>query len=406
MPRSPIVYSPPPGTVPQQPLTPIPSAAWNGFVNDVTNTLNLPQPVEYGGTAGTTAISGHDGLTTKGANVATAATLNLDSATGAFVDLTGTTTVTAVTLSDGRHRMARATSAFQITVGASLIGNAGGSNINVEVGDLIIFEGYSAGVVRFWVIRASGLPVVSSVALPRQYISQMPLANNATDANNDIDIPAGDARDDANAVNITLASAITKRLDAVWAAGTNNGGLDTGTKSVSTWYYLWLIRNPTTLVVDVLMSLSATAPTMPSGYTQKRRLPGAIRTDASGNIRAFSMIERSVFFNAPVEDYTSAAGRALALLSLTAPTQINTKVLTQLTVNHISTVASVTYQFGPGNVSSPPTITLGTQNSANGVFGAIGPSDFLAVAGQIYMGGGSVTVTTRVFTYGFEDVLA
>lgn len=156
MPRSPVVATQPPGITPQTPLTPIPSAAWNSAINDIYNIFNTVQPIDYGGTGGATAIAGHDGLTTKGANVATAATLNLDTATGAFVDLTGTTTVTAVTLSDGRHRMARATGAFQITVGASLIGNAGGSNINVEVGDLIIFEGYSAGVVRFWVIRASG----------------------------------------------------------------------------------------------------------------------------------------------------------------------------------------------------------------------------------------------------------
>lgn len=156
MPRSPTVFSLVPGTVPQVPDTPISSAMFNAAMLDFEQTFNTPQPIQYGGTAATTAVGGFDGLNTKGANVATAATLNLDTATGAFVDLTGTTTVTAVTLSDGRHRMARATGAFQITVGASLIGNAGGSNINVEVGDLIFFEGYSAGVVRFWVVRASG----------------------------------------------------------------------------------------------------------------------------------------------------------------------------------------------------------------------------------------------------------
>lgn len=162
MPRSPTVFNLVPGTVPQVPDTPISSAMFNAAMLDFEQTFNTPQPIQYGGTAATTAVGGFDGLNTKGANVATAATLNLDTATGAFVDLTGTTTVTAVTLSDGRHRMARATGAFQITVGASLIGNAGGSNINVEVGDLIIFEGYSAGVVRFWLIRASGRAIVDS----------------------------------------------------------------------------------------------------------------------------------------------------------------------------------------------------------------------------------------------------
>ena len=35
---------------------------------------------------------------------------------------------------------------------------------------------------------------------------------------------------------------VVKRLDAAWAVGTNQGGLDTGAEGVSTWYHLWLIK--------------------------------------------------------------------------------------------------------------------------------------------------------------------
>jgi hypothetical protein len=63
------------------------------------------------------------------------------------------------------------------------------------------------------------------------------------------------------------------------ASGAN--GLDTGTKSNSTWYNVWVIWNGATAAA--LLSLSATAPTMPSGYVNKVRV-GAIRNDASGNL--------------------------------------------------------------------------------------------------------------------------
>jgi len=51
-------------------------------------------------------------------------------------------------------------------------------------------------------------------------------------------------------------------------------GLDTGALTTSTWYNIWVIDNGTTGAS--LGSLSATAPTMPSGYSYKCRI-GAMR---------------------------------------------------------------------------------------------------------------------------------
>lgn len=74
----------------------------------------------------------------------------------------------------------------------------------------------------------------------------------------------------------------TLRNVSLTVAGTSAGanGLDTGTIAASTWYSLWVIWNGTTTAG--LMSLSATAPTLPSGYTHKARV-GWIRTDGTGN---------------------------------------------------------------------------------------------------------------------------
>ena len=129
--------------------------------------------------------------------------------------------------------------------------------------------------------------------MPMNGITGLTLSNNGADANNDIDISAGRACAGTGDYNLILTAARTKQLDAVWVVGTNQGGLDTGTKTISTWYHVWLIARVDTHVVDVLFSASATAPTMPANYTKKRRI-GAIRTNSSGNIIAF--IQRGDYF--------------------------------------------------------------------------------------------------------------
>lgn len=62
-------------------------------------------------------------------------------------------------------------------------------------------------------------------------------------------------------------------------------GLDTGSEAVSTWYHIWAIgKEDGTL--DCLLSLSATAPALPDGYTYKLYL-GAVRNTSSGNFYDF-----------------------------------------------------------------------------------------------------------------------
>ena len=76
----------------------------------------------------------------------------------------------------------------------------------------------------------------------------------------------------------------TLRSVALTIAGTSVGAnaLDAGTIAASTWYSVWAIYNPTTQTTAGLLSLSATAPTLPSGYTHKARV-GWIRTDGTAN---------------------------------------------------------------------------------------------------------------------------
>lgn len=59
-------------------------------------------------------------------------------------------------------------------------------------------------------------------------------------------------------------------------------GLDVAPLAISSWYAVWVIYNPTTNTLGALISLSATAPTMPSGYTFKARVSW-VRTDATAS---------------------------------------------------------------------------------------------------------------------------
>lgn len=115
------------------------------------------------------------------------------------------------------------------------------------------------------------------------------LSNSVSDPDNDVDIAPGQASAIDLSATLKLTSAITKRLDAAWAAGSGNGGLDTGSAASNTTYHLWLIRRSDTGVVDALFSTSATNPVLPSNYDGKRRI-GAVMTDGDGDIIPFRQV--------------------------------------------------------------------------------------------------------------------
>lgn len=98
---------------------------------------------------------------TAGASIASAATVNLESATGNSIDITGTTTITAITLSEGHSRWVRFTGALTLTNGASLV-LPGAANITTAAGDTAMFTGYASGVVRCqYYTRLNGTPVAT-----------------------------------------------------------------------------------------------------------------------------------------------------------------------------------------------------------------------------------------------------
>jgi hypothetical protein len=106
----------------------------------------------------------------KGADVASASTINLTSTTGNIIDVTGTTTITAVTLPEGQVRYVRFTGILTLTHGASLV-LPSGANITTAAGDYAIFIGYASGVVRTIYQRQSGLPIVAKAPVKIDFTS-------------------------------------------------------------------------------------------------------------------------------------------------------------------------------------------------------------------------------------------
>jgi hypothetical protein len=166
-------------------------------------------------------------------------------------------------------------------------------------------------------------------------ISGLTYANNAGDATNDIDIATGHAIDATGAKLLRLTSAITKRLDAAWAVGTNQGGLDTGAVGNSD-YYMWLIMRSDTGVVDVLFSLSSTAPTMPTSYDYKRLIGWFKRV--GGTIVAFHTYETEgggveLNWDSPTLDINLANTLTTARRTDAVKVPLNFSVIAHLNVN-------------------------------------------------------------------------
>lgn len=194
--------------------------------------------------------------------------------------------------------------------------------VKTTVGDIEYMGASGTGPTRLAIGAAGTVPSVNNTATgfsywaPRGHIGGLTLSNNGSDATNDIDIAVGEATDSTNAVVMKLTSAITKQLDAAWAVGTNQGGLDTGSIANDV-YHVWLIMRSDTGVVDVLFSASATSPTMPTNYTYKRRIGAIIRSGAA--ILAFSQNGDEFILSTIIEDQDKDISTTAELLAVTVP---------------------------------------------------------------------------------------
>jgi len=115
----------------------------------------------------------------------------------------------------------------------------------------------------------------------KKLLRNLEIHSNAAAAISKVDIDSGIVASEDGTTVMKVSSPITVDIAA---SGVN--GLDTGSEAVSTWYYLYIIYNPTTDTEAGLFSISASSPTMPSGYT-KKRLVSAIYNQSGGDFLTF-----------------------------------------------------------------------------------------------------------------------
>jgi hypothetical protein len=202
---------------------------------------------------------------------------------------------------------------------------------------------------------------VHSSDLARGFLKGLRLSNNTTDPTNDIDVAPGCAYDTLDSIRgmMTLGSTITKRLDAAWAVGSGNGGLDTGTKAADTGYHVWLIYNQTSDITDVLFSLSATSPTLPTNYARGRRI-GWIHNNASNAIQPFIQTGDDFWWLDPIRDVsTTTLGTTRTNFTLRVPTGFRIRVFANMTTTRAAAGVCVYVSnpelsdLAPTNVATP-----------------------------------------------------
>lgn len=132
------------------------------LTTDVTGIL----PVANGGTNAATTVAGFDSLTTQGADIASATTTDLGAATGPYVNITGTTTITGLgTVAAGTERLVKFADALALTHNGTSLILPGAANITTAANDTAGFVSLGSGNwICLWYKRQSGQPLATALS--------------------------------------------------------------------------------------------------------------------------------------------------------------------------------------------------------------------------------------------------
>lgn len=226
------------------------------------------------------------------------------------------------------------------------------------------------------------------------------LTMSTAGASTTLSVAAGAACDSTGSRIMKLLASIAKTT-AAWALGTAAGGLDTGSIAASTWYHFFLIQRVDTGVVDVLFSLSATAPTMPANYTLFRRI-GSMKTNGSSQWTLFFQNGDEFLWDVAVVDFSSiATTNSSVLKALSVPSGINVNALFSAR-NNVGTGATVIY-FSCPDITAP---TAGGDVVMSHPGTNVGTGAYnirTNTSNQIRATGNATTGTYSINTYGWID---
>lgn len=193
----------------------------------------------------------------------------------------------------------------------------------------------------------------------------------------------------------------TKNLNAVWAAGSGNGGrLEAAALAANATYHLHALIKDSDGSPDWGYSTSATAPTIPAGYTWVGRF-WIVELDATGaNIRGYTQSGNKCTLDLQVLE-ASVGGSFAKLLAtwVAAPNGISTDILVYalaaaVNVNPSSAQINVFDGNSGGNFNALSALAYASSNSTGVSNVCIGPvrtnaSKQVYVSGSMGGGGGS-----------------
>lgn len=169
-----------------------------------------------------------------------------------------------------------------------------------------------------------------------------------------------------SAQNVAMANVAVSADLAV--SGAN--GLDAGSESANTWYYLFVICNNDGSLVAGLWSLSATAPTLPGSYTKFRRVGAAYNNGSSNLLQTFRIGDDVWYDDSSLHTFASPSGTVS--FSTVVPTVSSEMKIVSIAVGTASPVAQSLAAKPTGGAT--PTITLvlvtdtgGTTYKASGI---------------------------------------
>ena len=215
--------------------------------------------------------------------------------------------------------------------------------------DLFIVDDGAGGTNRK--VAASRLKTYIGSGAPRGYLSGMGLSND-TDTDHDILVGVGVVRDAADAVNIELTSAITKQIDASWAAGDDAGGLSSSlTLSADTWYHVHAIIVSGS--ADIGFDTSVTAANLVTDHsaTAYRRI-GSVLTDSSSNIINFTQFQNEFIYDAQITNVNgSGLGTSRVLQTVSTPLGVETRAILGIVAVVASNNAGINFTVTHPNVT-------------------------------------------------------
>jgi hypothetical protein len=205
------------------------------------------------------------------------------------------------------------------------LGTAADENVGTGIGNVVQLEDIGGGTPGLPAVDGSQLTGVSGSGdggLPPGHLTGYTLSNSGND---DITTTAGAARDSTSTVDL-VGGAMTKQLDAAWAAGTDAGGRMSAAAIADTTYHFFAIQKDSDESIDYGFDVSPTAPTMPAGYTYFRRL-GCILRESSA-IVPFTQLHD--YFRRTIPAYQTNAHADANAVTYTLATPIGLQLIAQI----------------------------------------------------------------------------